>query len=585
MSDNARSLAIFIDFENLALGFQGRREKFDMTRVLERLVEKGKIVAKKAYADWSRFSSYTFMLHEHAIELVEIPQRRQSGKNSADIRLCVDAMDLAYSKDHIDTFVIVSGDSDFSPLVSKLKELGKDVIGLGMTESTSDLLRDNCDEFIYYEDLGRPQEIGSQLDDRFPELKRKVFGLLMDALVALRRENQGSIGSSMIKDTIKRKRPSFNETYHGYRSFSELLLDAQKEGLVELDIDKKSRTYVVTRFGGEITEAPPVVETAEGAEATAEANAGEELPILGRRKSRRRRRGRGNGNGNGHGPEREPVSGEPGRIRMSVPLPSGPAAQPQPTPPAPAEEDENDLDVLEESDPRLSRIDELDEDERADFREEREAAPVEVRQPAPQPQKPAATGQKPPHRPNVQPPQQGHRPTQPPRQPQPQPANRPAPKPAPQPARREPTPTPRPTPRVVIPGELPPPSDDEIFFSRDEEPRRTEKPQPTPQPAPRPRTQPQPVPTPRPSAKEPVQKKRTEKEASDDEPGSAPAETPTAEVTEPAEAVEKPQPARKKPAAKKPAASRSRASGKSTSGSSRSRKKPAGPAASEPATE
>src|ERR1700720_4206978 len=140
MPDSDRSLAIFIDFENLALGFQSRRDRFDIGRVLERLVEKGKIVAKKAYADWNRFSTYTAPLHEAAIELIEIPRRGQTGKNSADIRLCVDAMDLAYSKDHIDTFVIVSGDSDFSPLVSKLKELGKDVIGLGLAEATSDLL-------------------------------------------------------------------------------------------------------------------------------------------------------------------------------------------------------------------------------------------------------------------------------------------------------------------------------------------------------------------------------------------------------------------------------------------------------------
>src|SRR3954452_4768846 len=153
--NEANSLAIFVDFENLALGFQNRRDRFDIERVLERLVEKGKIVAKKAYADWSRFGVYTGPLHEAAIELIEIPRRGQTGKNSADIRLCVDAMDLAYSKDHINTFAVVSGDSDFSPLVSKLKELGKHVIGLGMQDSTSELLRDNCDEFIYYEDLGR----------------------------------------------------------------------------------------------------------------------------------------------------------------------------------------------------------------------------------------------------------------------------------------------------------------------------------------------------------------------------------------------------------------------------------------------
>ncbi len=163
MPDSDKSLAIFIDFENLALGFQNRRDRFDIERVLERLVEKGKIVAKKAYADWSRFGPYTGPLHEAAIELIEIPKRSQTGKNSADIRLCVDAMDLAYSKDHIDTFVIVSGDSDFSPLVSKLKENGKHVIGLGMQESTSDLLRDNCDEFIYYEDLGKTTTLAPSL--------------------------------------------------------------------------------------------------------------------------------------------------------------------------------------------------------------------------------------------------------------------------------------------------------------------------------------------------------------------------------------------------------------------------------------
>src|SRR6202790_5655947 len=164
MPDSERSLAIFIDFENLALGFQGRRDRFDIVRVLERLVEKGKIVCKKAYADWSRFAGYTAPLHEAAIELIEIPKRSQTGKNSADIRLCVDAMDMAYSKEHIDTFVIVSGDSDFSPLVSKLMENGKHVIGLGAQDSTSELLRDNCDEFIYYEDLGKTKTLATNLD-------------------------------------------------------------------------------------------------------------------------------------------------------------------------------------------------------------------------------------------------------------------------------------------------------------------------------------------------------------------------------------------------------------------------------------
>src|SRR5260370_1123235 len=194
MPDADRNLAIFIDFENLALGFQGRRQRFDIACVLERMVEKGKIVAKKAYADWSRFSHFTHSRHGAAIELIEIPGRAQSGKNSADIRLCVDAMDLAYSKEHINTFVVLSGDSDFSPLVSKLKELGKHVIGLGMQESTSELLRDNCDEFIYYEDLGHSGTLATSIDSHLPETKRKAFALLLESLLALRPLEPGGGG-------------------------------------------------------------------------------------------------------------------------------------------------------------------------------------------------------------------------------------------------------------------------------------------------------------------------------------------------------------------------------------------------------
>jgi uncharacterized protein (TIGR00288 family) len=278
MPDTDRSLAVFIDFENMGLGFQGRRDRFDIARVLERMVEKGKLVVKKAYADWNRFVEYTRSLHEAAIELIEIPRRAQTGKNSADIRLCVDAMDLAYSKDHIDTFVIVSGDSDFSPLVSKLKELGKHVIGLGMQDSTSDLLRDNCDEFIYYEDLWHTTTLSAPLPSTVPENKRKLLALLLDSLLALRRENKEVLWSSMVKDTMKSKKPSFNETYHGYRTFSELLEDAQREGFLELDTDKRSRTYVVTRFGEEMRSAP--------AEVPAEA-----LPaVIAPKKPRRKRR-------------------------------------------------------------------------------------------------------------------------------------------------------------------------------------------------------------------------------------------------------------------------------------------------------
>jgi len=253
--ERERSLAVFIDFENLALGMRDRNEKFEVKLVLKRLLEKGKIVAKKAYCDWSRFGNYTMALHEAAIELIEIPKRTQGGKNSADIHLVVDAMDLAYSKEHISTFVIVSGDSDFSPLVSKLKELGKHVIGLGMVDSTSNLLRDNCDEFIYYEDLRTEQPAAASLAATIPDTKRKALGLLMDALAALRRENKEILYSSMIKDTMKRIRPSFNETYHGYKTFSSLLEEAQKEKMLTLDTDSKSGTYVVTHFGSEMADA------------------------------------------------------------------------------------------------------------------------------------------------------------------------------------------------------------------------------------------------------------------------------------------------------------------------------------------
>src|SRR5712671_4351283 len=291
MLNGAHALAVFIDFENLALGFQGRRDRFDIERVLERIVEKGKIVAKKAYADWSRFLPYTAPLHEAAIELVEIPRRAQSGKNSADIRLCVDAMDLAYSKEHIDTFAVVSGDSDFSPLVSKLKELGKHVIGLGMQESTSELLRDNCDEFIYYEDLGQAPILTPGINPQWSDNKRKMLALLLDSLLALRRENKEVLWSSMVKDTMKRKKPSFNESYYGYRTFSELLEDAQREGFLELDTDKRSRTYVVTRFGEEMRTAP--------ADIPAEASPAVIAPKKPRRKrrpgSRRRSVAAGNG--------------------------------------------------------------------------------------------------------------------------------------------------------------------------------------------------------------------------------------------------------------------------------------------------
>ena len=244
-------LAVFIDFENLALGFKDRSGRFDANRVLARLVEKGNIVVKRAYADWKRFSDYTTGLHEAGIELIEIPARRLTGKNSADMRLCVDAMDMSYSKAHIDTFVIVSGDSDFSPLVAKLRENNKQVIGLGMKESTSALLRDNCDEFIFYEDL-ETASVEAQAVPAGNAQQREAYQLLLESLEALRRENRDTFWSSLIKTTIKRKRPSFNEAAYGYKSFSRLLEDAQRAGIVELSRDAANRTYIVTQFGAEL---------------------------------------------------------------------------------------------------------------------------------------------------------------------------------------------------------------------------------------------------------------------------------------------------------------------------------------------
>jgi len=239
-------LAVFIDFENIILGIRGG-DRFDLSRILVRLVEKGKIIVKRAYADWTRYNEYKQRLHEAAIELIEIPKREITGKNSADIRLVVDAMDLAAAKTHIDTFVIVSGDSDFSPLVSKLKENGKYVIGLGMRNATSNLLRDNCDEFIYYDDL-KPAGPKASLS-KTPNDKRDVFSALFESVTALMRENKPVIYASMVKDTMKRKDPSFDESSYGYRMFTELLEDAEDQGLIMLYRDARSGTYVVSGLG------------------------------------------------------------------------------------------------------------------------------------------------------------------------------------------------------------------------------------------------------------------------------------------------------------------------------------------------
>jgi uncharacterized LabA/DUF88 family protein len=243
-------IAVFIDFENIALGLRDTSAPFEVRRILDRLLEKGKVIVKVAYADWHRFRSHTQSLHENGIELVEIPRRESTGKNSADIRLVVDAMDLSWSKEHIDTFVIVSGDSDFSPLVAKLKENGKHVIGLGMKKSTSPLLANACDEFIYYEDLERGLE-AAEVGEKPAHGKDGAFRLLGDTVRALQRENFDVIQASLVKDTMKRKRPAFSEAALGYGSFSELLEDAQESGVVALRKDERSGTYVITGVSSE----------------------------------------------------------------------------------------------------------------------------------------------------------------------------------------------------------------------------------------------------------------------------------------------------------------------------------------------
>jgi len=240
-------LALFIDLENIALGVRDAKyASFEINRVLERLVEKGKIIVKKAYADWDRYKEYKRPFHEAGIELIDIPQKHYSGKNSADIKMVVDAMDLSASKEHVTIFVIASGDSDFTPLVSKLKENDKYVIGVGVKNSTSTLLAGNCDEFIYYEDLVRQPKPKPKVVTQLPEKKKDCFQLLIDSIEALQREDKEVLWGSMVKQTMKRKLPSFNESYYGYRSFSHLLEDAAKNKLIEITRDPKSRSYIIT---------------------------------------------------------------------------------------------------------------------------------------------------------------------------------------------------------------------------------------------------------------------------------------------------------------------------------------------------
>jgi uncharacterized protein (TIGR00288 family) len=285
-----KNLALFIDFDNIALGLKSiPAKKFEINLVLERLLEKGKIIIKKAYADWSHYPQYKNELHGAGIEMIEIPKRHIGGKNSADIRLAVDAMDLCWAKEHLDTFVILSGDSDFSPLVAKLRENGKAVIGLGMRESTSELLIRNCDEFIFYEDLGRDRRDSEPALDALPTKKAEAFRLLVSTVQALFRENKDTLHSSLVKDTMKRKAPSFNEGSFGYRSFSDLLEDARDQGIVELARNQKAGgTYVVTALGRPGAVASPArVKVAEALPPETEAPAPKRAPA-GRRRGRRR---------------------------------------------------------------------------------------------------------------------------------------------------------------------------------------------------------------------------------------------------------------------------------------------------------
>ncbi len=277
LSDEDLNLAIFCDFENVALGVRDARiEKFNINLVLERLLVKGSVVVKKAYCDWARYKEFKAVMHDAAFELIEIPHTRHSGKNSADIRMVVDALDLCYTKEHIDSFVIISGDSDFSPLVSKLRENNKTVIGVGVKSSTSDLLMSNCDEFIFYDDLAREAESSKQRKRKAPPRKKaaskkgedkqtvtgsveedkseedkmdEAIALVMETAEALyaERDDRDKLWGSMVKQALKRRRPGFNERYYGVRSFSHLLEEAERRGLIRLSLDERSGGYLMQK--------------------------------------------------------------------------------------------------------------------------------------------------------------------------------------------------------------------------------------------------------------------------------------------------------------------------------------------------
>jgi len=271
-NSSTENLALFCDFENIALGVRDAKyAAFDIQKVLERLLLKGSIVVKKAYCDWERYKEFKKPMHEAAFELIEIPHVRLSGKNSADIRMVVDALDLCYTKEHVDTFVIISGDSDFSPLVSKLRENNKVVIGVGVKNATSDLLIANCDEFIFYDDLVRGAEKqrrkkkkatkkastpakSAPADEKSDEEKQQeAIDLVMEMVEDLfaERGEQDKVWGSMVKQALKRRKPGFNESYHGFKTFGMLLEEAQARKLLELEHDEKSGGYIIRSFASE----------------------------------------------------------------------------------------------------------------------------------------------------------------------------------------------------------------------------------------------------------------------------------------------------------------------------------------------
>ena len=332
MQNDEKRIAVFIDFENVAMGVrESNYGDFDISLVLKRVVEKGKILVKRAYSDWHRYSEFKRAFHQAAIELIDVPQARYSGKNSADIRMVVDALDLSYQKDHIDTFVLVSGDSDFSPLVSKLRENGRYVIGVGVKKSSSDLLVNNCDEFIYYEDLVRPTSNAGSDEPKLrnlPEKRAEALRLVMETFDAMQREGKEAIYGSMIKQTLLRKLPSFNESYYGYPMFSRLLEDAAENKLLRITKDQKSGGYILSPYSEAATapSAPSSPTNGDSARIATQATARGESGLLqgpAAVESRDRiRRSRWGGRGRMRGPQRRPESA---MAEAGTPSPVAPA--------------------------------------------------------------------------------------------------------------------------------------------------------------------------------------------------------------------------------------------------------------------